>query len=41
MEISVIEFVILAASSLGCIGSAVGIMLLTRKLPDERRDSNA
>lgn len=41
MEISMLEFAILAASSLGCIGSAVGIMCLVRKMPDERRDSDA
>lgn len=41
MEISVIQFVILAVSSLTCIGSAVGMMCLLRDLPERRKDSDA
>lgn len=31
MEISLVQFVLLAVSSLTCIGSAVGIMILLRE----------
>ena len=41
MEISVIQFVILAVSSVICIGSAIGIMCLLREPPEKGRDSDA